>query len=81
MLTSRQTEKNVLPLLTPPTPTQPSLLESQKQTPFITQQVLSQEIMKPAPYSESDYRWLAYVLELLIEIGNRDENSQFQHCN
>ena len=33
--------------------------------------------MKVASYSESDYRWLAYVLELLIEIGNRDESLSF----
>ena len=77
VLTSRQTAKNVLPLLAPPTTTQPSMLESQKQTPFATQQVLFQEITKPVPYSESDYRWLAHVLELLIEIGNRDENLSF----
>ena len=77
MLIGRQTAKNVLPLLAPPTTTQPSMLESQKQTSFATQQVLFQEITKSVPYSESDYRWLAYVLDLLIEIGNRDENLSF----
>ena len=77
MLTSTQTEKNVLPLLAPPTPTQPSMLESQAPVPFVTQQTPFQETVKPAPYSESDYRWLAYVMELLIEIGNRDESLSF----
>lgn len=77
MLTSKQTEKNVLPLLAPPTPTQPSMFESQKQTLFVTQPSLRLKTMKVAPYSESDYRWLAYVLELLIEIGNRDESLSF----
>lgn len=33
--------------------------------------------MKAAPYSESDYRWLSSVLELLIDIGNRDETLSF----
>lgn len=77
MLTSKQTAKNVLPLLAPPTPTQPSMFESQKQTLFVTQPSLRLKTMKVAPYSESDYRWLAYVLELLIEIGNRDESLSF----
>ena len=77
MLTSRQTAKNVLPLLAPPTTTQPSMLESQKQAPFLSQQAPLLETVKSVPYSESDYRWLAYVLELLIEIGNRDENLSF----
>ena len=77
MLTSTQTEKNVLPLLAPPTPTQPSMLESEEPVPFVTQQTPFQETVKPAPYSESDYRWLVYVMELLIEIGNRDENLSF----
>ena len=77
MLTSKQTEKNVLPLLAPPIPTQPSMFESQKQTLFVTQPSLRFKTMKVAPYSESDYRWLAYVLELLIEIGNRDESLSF----
>lgn len=70
MLTSKQTAKNVLPLLAPPTSTQPSMFESENQTPFVTQHSLLLKTMKVAPYSESDYRWLAYVLELLIEIGN-----------
>ena len=77
MLTSKQTAKNVLPLLAPPTPTQPSTSESQEQVPLVTQQTPFQETVKPAPYSESDYRWLAYVLELLIEIGNRDKSLSF----
>ena len=77
MLASKQTAKNVLPLLAPPTPTQPSLFESQKQTLFVTQPSLFLKTMKVAPYSESDYRWLAYVLELLIEIGNRDKDLSF----
>ena len=33
--------------------------------------------MKAAPHPESDYRWLASVLELLIGIGNRDEVLSF----
>lgn len=77
MLTSTQTPKNVLLPLAPPTPTQSSMLESQKQDPFVTQQAPFQETMKPAPYLQSDYRWLVYVLELLIEIGNRDESLSF----
>ena len=77
MLTNTQTAKNVLPLLAPPTPTKPSLLESQKQISFPIQPTLISETIKAIPYSESDYRWLAYVLELLIEIGNRDENLSF----
>ena len=78
MLTTRtQTLQNVLPLLPSPLPTKPSLLESQKQGAFVTQPFLSFETVKAAPYSESDYRWLAYVLELLIEIGNRDEDLSF----
>ena len=77
MLASTQTSKNVLPLLAPPIPTQPSMFESEKQTPFVTQPSLLLKTMKVAPYSESDYRWLAYVLELLIEIGNRDKDLSF----
>ena len=77
MLTNTQTAKNVLPLLVPPPPTKPSLIESQKQVHFVTQQAPSLETVKSAPYSESNYRWLAYVLELLIEIGNRDESLSF----
>ena len=77
MLAGTQRAKNVLPLLAPPTPTQPSMFESQKQTPFVTQPSLLLKTMKVAPYSESDYRWLAYVLELLIEIGNRDKDFSF----
>ena len=77
MSTSTQTTKNVLPLLVPPPPTKPSLLESQKQALFIAQPAPLLEAVKSAPCSESDYRWLAYVLELLIEIGNRDESLSF----
>lgn len=77
MLTSTQTAKNVLPLLAPPTPMQPSVLESEKQDPFVTQQSPLLETVKVAPYSENDYRWLVYVLELLIEIGNRSESLSF----
>ena len=77
MLTSTQTAKNVLPLLAPPTPTQPSVLESEKQDPFVTQQSPLLETVKVAPYSENGYRWLVYVLELLIEIGNRAESLSF----
>ncbi|MDE0684372.1 MAG: hypothetical protein OXI63_15750, partial [Candidatus Poribacteria bacterium] len=49
----------------------------QKQDPFVTQQSLLQKTVKTAPYPESDYRWLASVLELLIDIGNRDEALSF----
>ena len=78
MLTTRtQTLQNVLPLLAPPIPTQPSMLESQKQVTFVTRQSPFLDTVKSAPYSESDYRWLAYVLELLIDIGNRDEDLSF----
>ena len=77
MLTSTQAAKNVLPLLAPPTSTQLSMFESQKSTRFVTQPSLLLETMKFPAYSESDYRWLAYVLELLIEIGNRDKDLSF----
>lgn len=77
MLAGTQRAKNVLPLLAPPTPTQPSMFESQKQTPFVPQPSLLLKTMKVAPYSESDYRWLVYVLELLIEIGHRDKDLSF----
>lgn len=78
MLTNRtQTLQNILPLLAPPAPTQPSMFESQKPTPFVPQASLLLKTMKVAPYSESDYRWLTYVLELLIEIGNRDKDLSF----
>ena len=63
--------------MAPPTPTQPSMPESQERVPFVTQQTPFQETVKPAPYLENDYRWFAYVLELLIEIGNRDESLSF----
>ncbi len=49
----------------------------QKQDPFVTQQSLLQKTVKAAPYPESDYRWLASVLELLIDIGNREETLSF----
>ena len=49
----------------------------QKQDPFVTQQTLLQKTVQAAPYSESDYRWLASVLELLIDIGNREETLSF----
>ena len=77
MLAGTRRAKNVLPLLAPPTPTQLSMFESQRQTPFVTQPSLLLKTMKVVPYSESDYRWLAYVLELLIEIGNRDKDISF----
>ena len=77
MLAGTQTAKNVLPLLAPPTSTQPSMFESENQTPFVKQHSLLLKTMEVAPYSESDYRWLAYVLELLIEIGNRDKDISF----
>ena len=54
------------------------MLDSQKQTSFGIQPDLISETIKAAPYPESDYRWLAYVLELLIEIGNRDEDLSFK---
>ena len=77
MLAGTQRAKNVLPLLAPPTPTQPSMFESENQIPFVKQHSLLLKTMEVAPYSESDYRWLAYVLELLIEIGNRDKDISF----
>ena len=39
MLAGTQNAKNVLPLLAPPTPTQPSMFEFQNQTPFVTHAV------------------------------------------
>ena len=53
------------------------MLESEKQDPFVTQQSPLLETVKVTPYSENDYRWLVYVLELLIEIGNRSESLSF----
>lgn len=77
LTTKKQTLQNVLPLLAPPPTTQPRMLESQKQASFETHSSLLLKTAKVAPYSESDYRWLAYVLELLIEIGDRDESLNF----
>lgn len=77
MLTDIQTTQNVLSLLAPFVPVEPDIPAPQKQDPFVTQQSLLQETVKAAPYPESDYRWLASVLELLIDIGNRDEVLSF----
>ncbi len=73
MLTDIQTPQNVLSLLAPFVPVEPDMPAPQKQDPFVTQQTLLQKTVKAAPYPESDYRWLASVLKLLIDIGNRDE--------
>ena len=72
-----QTTQNVLSLLAPFVPVEPDMPAPQKQDPFVTQQSLLQKTVKAAPYPESDYRWLASVLELLIDIGNRDEVLSF----
>ena len=77
MLTSTQTAQKVLPLLTPFAPIEPSTPEFQKRNPFAVTLPLYRETVKPAPYSESDYLWLAGVLTLLIDIGNRDETLSF----
>ena len=77
MLTDIQTTQNVLPLLAPFVPVEPDMPAPQKQDPFVTQQALLQKTVKAVPYPESDYRWLASVLELLIELGNRDEALSF----
>ncbi|RKU39374.1 hypothetical protein C6496_01165 [Candidatus Poribacteria bacterium] len=77
MLTDTQTTQNVSPLLAPFVLVDPDMRVPQKQYPFVTQQSLFQQTVKAVPYPESDYRWLAYVLELLIEIGNRDERLNF----
>ncbi len=77
MLTDVQTTQNVLSLLAPFVPVEPDMRVPQKQYPFVTQQSLFQQTVKAAPYPESDYRWLASVLELLIDIGNRDEALNF----
>ena len=77
MLTGTQTAQNVLPLLPPSVPAEPSAPESHKQAPFVTQRPPLQKPVKAAPYSESDYRWLAGALALLIDIGNRDEALSF----
>ena len=77
MLTDTQTTQNVSPLLAPFVPVEPDMRVPQKQYPFVTQQSLFQQTVKAAPYPESDYRWLAIVLELLIDIGNRDEALSF----
>ncbi len=77
MLTDVQTTQNVLSLLAPFVPVEPDMRVPQKQYPFVTQQSLFQQTVKAAPYPESDYRWLARVLELLIDIGNRDEALNF----
>lgn len=77
MLIDMQTTQNVLSLLAPFIPVEPDMPAPQKQDPFVTQQPLLQKTVKAAPYPESDYRWLASVLELLIDIGNRDEVLSF----
>ncbi|MCG9132332.1 hypothetical protein J5I95_11680 [Candidatus Poribacteria bacterium] len=77
MLTSTQTAQKVLPLLTPFAPIEPSTSEFQKRNPFAVTLPLHPETVKPAPYSESDYLWLAGVLTLLIDIGNQDEALSF----
>ena len=77
MLTDIQTTQNVLSLLAPFVPVEPDMLAPQKRDPFVTQRSLLQKTVKAAPYPESDYRWLASVLELLIDIGNRDETLSF----
>ena len=77
MLTDIQTPQNVLSLLAPFVPVDPDMPVLQKQDPFVTQQSLLQKTVKAARYPESDYRWLASVLELLIDIGNRDEDRSF----
>ncbi len=77
MSTDIQTTQNLLSLLAPFVPVEPDMPALQKQDPFVTQQSLLQKTVKPAPYPESDYRWLAGVLELLIDIGNRDEAFSF----
>ena len=77
MLADIQTTQNVLSLLAPFVPVEPDMPAPQKQDPFVTQQALLQKTVKAAPYSESDYRWLASVLESLIDIGNREETLSF----
>ena len=77
MLTGTQTTQNVLPLLTPFAPIEPSTSEFQKRKPFAVTLPLHRGTVKPVPYSESDYHWLAGVLTLLIDIGNRDEALSF----
>ena len=77
MLTGTQTAQKVLPLLTPFAPIEPSTPEFQKRNPFAVTLPLYRETVKPVPYSESDYLWLAGVLTLLIDIGNRDEALSF----
>ena len=77
MLTDIQTTQNVSSLLAPFVPVEPDMPAPEKQDPFVTQQTLLQKTVKAAPYSESDYRWLSSVLELLIDIGNREETLSF----
>ena len=77
MLTDIQTTQNVLSLLAPFVPVEPDMPAPQKQDHFVTQQSLLQKTVKAAPYPESDYQWLASVLELLIDIGDRDETLSF----
>ncbi len=77
MLTDIQATQNVLSLLAPFVPVDPDMPAPQKQDPFVTPQTLLQQTVKAAPYSESDYRWLAGSLELLIDIGKREETLSF----
>lgn len=77
MLTDIQATQNVLSLLAPFVPVDPDMPAPQKQDPFVTPQTLLQQTVKAAPYSESDYRWLAGALELLIDIGKREETLSF----
>ena len=77
MLTDIQTTQNVSSLLAPFVPVEPDMPAPEKQDSFVTQQTLLQKTVKAAPYPESDYRWIAIVLELLIDIGNREETLSF----
>ena len=77
MLTDIQATQNVLSLLAPFVPVDPDMPAPQKQDPFVTQQTLLQKTVRAAPYPESDYRWLAGALELLIDIGKGEETLSF----
>ena len=77
MLTDTQTAQNLLPLLSPFASIEPSTPEFQKRNPFAVTLPLYRETIKPALYSETDCLWLAGVLTLLIDIGNRDETLSF----
>ncbi len=72
MLTNTQTAQNVPPLLAPSISVRLSTPELQKQEAPVLQQPLHQQTVEAEPYPESAAQWLAEVLNLLIDIVERN---------